>query len=193
MSSSQNLNASNVGNDGDIFTFAVAVAVGDGLAATGDGRPTHRQISCELHAGISSSINAAEIIIRIVVLLCQLLQDVIQDVLITAVQMAVRLCTHYVNTARVESSVNHASEIISVLGLKLWRGSTNIGMEMMKYIWTYIINSMINGYCNALTLCSTNWTTLWQCSKLSIFSGQQTIVDGSRSEGTECLVGFINH
>jgi hypothetical protein len=73
MGSFQNLNAGNVGDVGEIFAVAVAVAVGDGLAAAGDGRPTHRQISCELHAGVSSGINAAEIIIRIVVLLCQLL------------------------------------------------------------------------------------------------------------------------
>ena len=75
------------------------VAAGDGLAAAGDGRPTHRQNSRESHASFSSSNKAAETIKRIVGLLYQLLLDSIKEVLIKAALIVVRLCCRWVHTS----------------------------------------------------------------------------------------------
>jgi len=62
----------------------------------------------------------------------------------------------------------------------------------MKYIFACIINCVINVSCIALTLRSTSWTNLWREPKLACSSGRQTMVDGRRGEGNECLVDFIN-
>jgi len=77
---------------------AVAVAPGDGLAAAGDGRSTHRQNSGELHQGFSSSNITTETIERIVELLCQLRWDLIKTVFIKAALMIVRLYDRWVGT-----------------------------------------------------------------------------------------------
>jgi len=182
----------NAGHIGDVVAVAVAVAAGDGLAAAGNGRPTHRQNSWESHTSFSSSNKAAEMIEGFVGLLFQLLQDVIKEVLIEAALIVVRLCHRWVRTSWADPSADHAVDSVYLFGLNLWRGRTKICVEPTKYIYAWIITTVINVSCIALRLCSTSWTKLWRDPILACFLGWQTMVDGCCGEGNECRVDYIN-
>jgi len=126
------LNADHVWDAGDVIAVAVAVAAGNGLAAAGNGRPTHRQNSWDSLASFSSSNKAGEMIKRIVRQLYQVLQNVIKEVLIKAALMVVRLCYRWVHTRGVDPSANLAVGNVYHFRLKLLRGRTKIHVEMTK-------------------------------------------------------------
>jgi len=186
-------NAGHLGDAGNVVALAVAVAAGNGLAAAGDGRPTHRQNSWELHASFSSSNKAAETMKSIVGLLSQLLQDVIKEVLIKAALIIVRWCHCSVCTGGVDPSANHAVDIAYGFVINHLDGRIKMRVQMTKYICAFIMPCVIIVSCIALTLCCTSLTKLWRDPKLTCFPGRQTILDGPWGEGNECWVDFINH
>jgi len=99
-------------------------------------------------------------ITRIVGLLSQLLRDVIKEVLITAAQIVLRLCHHWVRTRWEDPSANYAADIIYLFGLNLCQGRMKIRVQTTEYISAWIINHLLNVTGIALTLCSTSWSKL---------------------------------
>jgi len=137
-------------------------------------------------------IPAAKTIKRIVRLLYKLLRDVIKEVLIKAALIIVRLCHRWVRTSWVDTSADHAADIVYHLSLNLWQGRTKICVETTKCICAGIINPLINIYCITLRLCSISWTKLWWDPELACFPDQQTMVDRYCGEGNEYRVDFTN-
>jgi len=170
----------------------VAVAAGDGLAAAGDGRPTHRENRWELPTGFSSSNTATETLERIVGPLYQLLHDIIKEVLINAAPIVARLCHCSVRTSWVDPSADHVVENVYLSGFNVWRGGTKIRVETTQYICACIIARVINVSFIVLTLCSTCLTKMWWDRKLGCFPARQTLANGCYCEGNECWVDFID-
>jgi len=111
-----------------------AVAARDGLAAAGDGRPTHRQNSGALHAGFSSSVNAAKMIIPIVGQRYQLLWDIIRYVFINAALIILRQWHCGVHTYWLDSSANHVADIAYPFGSNLCQERQKVHFKQTKYI-----------------------------------------------------------
>jgi len=125
-------------------------------------------------------------------MLNKLLRDPIKNILIKAALIVVRLCHRWVHTSWVDRSADHAADIVYLVGSNLWRGRTQICIEMTKYMCACIIDHVINVSCIALTLCSTSQTELWRDPNLACFAGRQTMLNTRCGEGTECQVDFIN-
>jgi len=155
---------SNAGN-----SIAVAVATGVWPPATGNGRPSHRQTSWELHASIRSSNMLAETIEWTVGLLNQLSRDRFKKESFTGDLIIMMLSYHQICTGWVDHLVNHTAHIVSLFGMCLCQGSTKIWVEMTKYISVCIINHLINVPCITLTLCSTSGIKHWQNSNWNVF------------------------
>jgi len=101
-------------------------------------------------------------------------------------------CHRWVRTSRVDSSADHAADIVYHFGLNLWQVRTKIRVETTKYICACILHCVINIACITRTMCTTSLTKLWRDPELACFPGRQTMVDGHCSEGNECGVDFIN-
>jgi len=157
-----------------------------------NGRPAHRQNSWESHVSLNCRSKTHERINRMVRMLYKLILDVIEEVIINAVLRILRLCHHWICTSWVDPSANHAADTVYHFNLNHWRVGTNICVETMNYIWACIINLMIYASWITLTLYSTSWTNLWWVPKPACFAGQQQMVNGCHSEGTEWWIDGIN-
>jgi len=114
----------NAGHVGNVVAVAVAVAAGDGLAAAGDGRPTHMQNSWESYTRFSRGNKAAEMIEWLLMLPYQLLRDIMKAVLIDAAPIIGRFCHRWVHTSWLDPSTDLAANIAFLFGLNLWPGRT---------------------------------------------------------------------